>query len=169
MLTPQNSHTLFLMWLCPSPASSNPPSEERCFDEPTVILKNLKAQTVIAATSEHEVLLWVTGQGVLGAGWGRKGSFHPCLCPRRWLWFSLSFVPIYSQTHVTLVGLSWCFWLAVRLTQFLDPLTSILGPIILPCLATHALLGNTLLVEPGTDLHFFQLHSDIHFLLIDIC
>lgn len=172
MLTPHRIPTLF-SWCgsVPSPASSNPPSNV-ALARPTVILENLKAQTVIAiAGPEHEVCFEWRVRACWEQGWGRKGSFHPCLCPRRWLWFGLSFVPICSQTHVTLVGLSWiCLWLAVRLTQFLfrphiHPWTNH------PSLVYFyfALLGNTLLVEPGTDLHFFHLRSDINFLLIDIC
>lgn len=78
MLTPQNSHTLFLMWLCPSPASSNLPSEERCFDEPTVILENLKAQTVIAATVRARGFALSEGSGCAGSRLGAQG-FLPSL------------------------------------------------------------------------------------------
>lgn len=73
MLTPQNSHTLFLMWLCPSPASSNPPSEESCFDDPTVILKNLKAGTVVAATVRARGFALSYQSGRAGSKLGAQG------------------------------------------------------------------------------------------------
>ena len=163
----------FLMWLCPS-----------------CLFKSTFRRTLLWRANSHSKELkspenrccngqsrriYFDESGRAGSRLGAKGSLPSSLwdetrlCPPRWLWFSLSFVPICSPTHVTLVGLSWCFWLAARLTQFLDPLTSILGRIILPCFPTRALLGNILLVEPGTDIHFFHLRSDINFLLIDMC
>lgn len=82
MLTSQNSHTLFLMWLCPSSASSNPPSEERCFDEPTVILKNLKAQRVVAATVRARGFALSDRSGRAGSRLGAKGFLPSSLCDK---------------------------------------------------------------------------------------
>ena len=79
MLTPQNSHTLFLMWLCPSPASSNPPSEEHCFDDP-IIPENLKAGTVVAARVRAWSFALREGSGRAWSRVGVQGFVPP------WLW-----------------------------------------------------------------------------------
>ena len=79
MLTSQNSHTLFLMWLCPSPASSNPPSEERCFDDPTVILENLKAGTVVATRVRAWSFALSEGSGCAWSRVGVQGFVPPSL------------------------------------------------------------------------------------------
>ena len=161
MLTPQNSHTLFLMWLCPSPTSSNPPSKESCFDDPTVILENLKAWTVVAAMVRARGFDLSYQSGRAGSKLGASGFLPSSLWDK----------PL--STMLALVQPQFCSHLCSDPCYTGRSLLLLLigcSPHSVPrpshiCLwtkypslsATQALLGNTLLVEPGTDLPFFHL------------